>query len=391
MELKHSLAFRHCYFWLFAFIGIWGTLLGPYLEGLGFSGKQVGYIIAAAPIASVFIPPLWGMLSDRLGSAIFPLRFALFSSTLLLFPLPWITTFEVMLPLYALFAMLRAGTAALLDSITLAVIDEKGGDYGRIRLFGSLGFVICGMGVAFLADATSDVIIVWGMLVAQGIAALSTLIIPKARRPKTKSYLKDVKTLFAQKGFALFIFTSFLAQVAMAGPLVFYPVYLKATGSSNAFVAAFWCVGSAAEIILLMYAAKLAPRFGWGKLYIVSIAALVVRFAPLLFTEAAIPVMALQVLHALTFGGFFYVSVHFARACAPPAVQASAQTFLIAFAFGLANGLGILISGFIYDESGIHGVLVFCLIFSFAAIAFALPTAKYMNATLSREAPAESH
>jgi len=383
MEPKQSLAFRHCYFWLFGFIGIWGTLLGPYLEGLGFTGKEVAYIISAAPIASVVIPPLWGMLADRIGSAAGPLRFALFSSTILLIPLPWLRSFEVMLPLYALFAMFRAGSAALLDSITLAVIDEHGGDYGRIRLFGSLGFVVFGMGVALLADATSDVTIVWAMVVTQGVAALTTITLPKAKRAKSRHYLQDVRTLFAERGFSLFIFTSFLSQISMAAPMIFYPVHLKATGASNAFVAAFWCIGSAAEILLLMYAAKIAPKVGWGRLYVASIAGLILRFGPLLFTDAPIPMMALQTLHALTFGGFFYVSVHFARACAPPSVQASAQTFLVAIAFGLANGIGILCSGHIYDSYGIDGVLVFCLIFAVAALIFAIPTARHMDQRLA--------
>ena len=385
MSPQTSTALRQCYFWLYGFLGIWGTLLGSYLEGLDFTGLQIASIIACTPIASIFIPPLWGMLADRMGNATLPLQLALFGSAIFLIPLPWIKTFGVMLVLYALFALFRAGTGALLDSISLSTIETEGGDYGRIRLFGSVGFLVFGMGVAFSADTFGDHMIIWGMVVVQGAAALSSLLLPKTRRVPSKHYLENVRTLFARRGFALFIFTSFLSQLAMGPAMIFYPIHLKATGSTNAVVSAFWCVGVAAEVLFLNYAGSLQKKVGWGTLYLLSIAGLLIRFGPLLYVDHVVPVLALQCLHALTFGAFFYVCIHFARASAPETLQASAQTLFAAIVFGLANGMGILISGSIYDHFGIQGVLVMSVSIAGLTLGFAVPTARYIDELLSNQ------
>jgi PPP family 3-phenylpropionic acid transporter len=382
MVISKTLRVQNCYFWFYAFVGIWGGLLGPYLHGLKFSGVQIAFITAAAPVCSAIFPSLWGMISDRIGDTTRPLQLALTTAAILLLPFPWLKTFAIMLPIYFAFCVFRAGNGALIDSISLTVIDEEGGDFGRSRLFGSLGFLIMGLGAALLADTFTDSVIPWALVVMQAMAALASYALPRARRPATSNYLKDMRTLLRTRGFKLFLFTGLLMQMACAASIIFYPVHMKETGATNLMVAGFWCIGVAFEALLLMKAAWVIKRFGWGLIYLLATSTVVLRFAPLFALDNLVVVLGLQTMHALTFGGFYYVSVHFAQACAPETLRSSAQTLFVSICFGLASGIGILVSGPLFDHYGIDGVLTFTLIVGTIALLLAIPTAREIQRKL---------
>jgi PPP family 3-phenylpropionic acid transporter len=342
MSVNKTLRVRNCYFWIFGFVGIWGALLGPYLNTLKFSGIQIACITAAAPICSVIFPPFWGMLADRLGNATLPLQIGLTIGAIFLLPFPWLKSFTGMLPIYLAFAMFRAGNGALVDSISLSIIEEEGGDFGRSRLFGSIGFLVMGLGAALLADLISDAVIPWALVSLQVLGAISSILVPRVTRPRNTHYLRDMGTLLRSRGFFLFLATGFFAQMASSASMIFYPI-----------------------------------------LYLISIGTVVLRFAPLLVIDQPAVVLGLQSLHALTFGGFYYVSVHFAQACAPETLRSSAQTLFVSVCFGLASGIGILVCGPIFDQYGIDGVVSFTVTAGTIAFLLAIPTAREIRLKLS--------
>jgi PPP family 3-phenylpropionic acid transporter len=383
MSVNKTLRVRNCYFWIFGFVGIWGALLGPYLNTLKFSGIQIACITAAAPICSVIFPPFWGMLADRLGNATLPLQIGLTIGAIFLLPFPWLKSFTGMLPIYLAFAMFRAGNGALVDSISLSIIEEEGGDFGRSRLFGSIGFLVMGLGAALLADLISDAVIPWALVSLQVLGAISSILVPRVTRPRNTHYLRDMGTLLRSRGFFLFLATGFFAQMASSASMIFYPIHLKQIGSSNLIAATFWCIGVGVEVIFLMKAATVIKKTGWGLLYLISIGTVVLRFAPLLVIDQPAVVLGLQSLHALTFGGFYYVSVHFAQACAPETLRSSAQTLFVSVCFGLASGIGILVCGPIFDQYGIDGVVSFTVTAGTIAFLLAIPTAREIRLKLS--------
>ena len=382
MSISKTIRVRNCYFWFYGFVGIWGGLLGPYLDGLNFTGVQIAFITAAGPVCSTIFPSLWGMISDRIGDTTRPLQLALTTAAIFLLPFPWLKTFAIMLPIYLAFCVFRAGNGALIDSISLTVIDEEGGDFGRSRLFGSLGFLIMGLGAALLADTFTDSVIPWALVVMQALAALSSYALPKARRPATRNYLKDMRSLFGTPGFKLFLLTGLLIQMACAASIIFYPVHMKQNGATNLTVAAFWCIGVAFEVLLLMKAEHVIKRFGWGLIYLLSASTVLLRFTPLFTVDNVAVVLGLQSMHALTFGGYYYISVHFAQACAPETLRSSAQTLFVSISFGLASGIGILVSGPIFDHHGIDGVLTFTTIVGALGFLLAIPTARAIQEKL---------
>ena len=376
MAISKTLRIRNCYFWYFAFVGIWGSLGGPYLNGLDFSGTQIAFITAISPVCAVIFPPMWGMFADRIGNATLPLQIALTMAALLLLPFPWLKTFVWMFPFYLAFSIFRAGDAALIDSISLTIIDEEGGDFGRTRLFGSIGFLAAGLTAAAIADRFTDSVIPWALVLMQILSTLASYVLPKASRPATRNYFKDMGVLFQNKSFLLFLATGTLLQMACASAIVFYPIHMKQNGATNLMVAAFWCIGAFFEIFLLLRAQWIIRRIGWGRLYLLACSTVVLRFGPLFFTDNSVVALGLQAMHALTFGGFFYVSVHFAQACAPQTLRSSAQTLFVSVCFGLASAIGILVSGPLFDHYGINGVLTFSVVVGTLAFLFAIPTAR---------------
>ena len=371
---------RLTYFCLYAFVGVLGPFFSPYIRSLGFSGLEVGVLSAILPVAASWVPPLWGALADRLGESTRPLRLALVLGALVLLPFPFARGFWPLFGLLVAFASTRAGAGALIDSVTLALIERQGGDFGRARLFGSLGFLAAAGLIAVLARDTADVAIAWALVAAQAAAAAVSLALPRVERARSVDVFRDVARLLRTPGFARFLAVSFLIQLAGTGPLLFYPVHLGDAGGSNVLIAGFWATGVSAEVVFFFFARRIAAAVGPGWLFLAAILAIPLRFAPLLVTGAPAVMLSLQTLHAINFGAAFYVSVLYANRLAPPALQASAQALFIAVSFGLASGLGTVLAGALYDAWDIQGVLWFGTIAALLSVLPALPVARHMNA-----------
>ena len=65
---------RAFFFVYFGATGIVVPYLGPYLRGLGFSGRQIAIALSIAPLFGLVLPLVWGWLADRTGRHVAVLR-----------------------------------------------------------------------------------------------------------------------------------------------------------------------------------------------------------------------------------------------------------------------------------------------------------------------------
>ncbi|MCY8127719.1 MFS transporter, partial [Bacillus spizizenii] len=130
-------------FYLFAFLGTGSIipLLSMYLtKEQHVSGSQVGLIMSLGPIVMIFFQPFWGMLSDYTQKT--KSLLAVCTSITGIMGLGYIVFdgFPMFILIAACFAAFQSTIIPLSDSISLRYTQETNGNYGGIRLFGSLGF-----------------------------------------------------------------------------------------------------------------------------------------------------------------------------------------------------------------------------------------------------------
>lgn len=372
------------YFLMFMFIGIWAPFAAPYFAALGLTGPQMGALGAVVPIASAFVPPLWGGLADRIGETTRPLAVAMWGSALALVPLFFTTSFVPLLLVLVVFGVFRTGTVPLVDSVTLTLIERQGGQYGAIRAWGSIGFVVASVVVAVLADAGLEHAVIAGIVVTQLAAAAGTLGLPRIPRDRSSRLGADLRELLARPLFKRFLLASVLTQLGTFGPLFFYPAHMRDMGLSNVAVGAFWWIGVGAEVLLFRGAARLTGRLGLGTLWMLSPLASIVRWAILMATDDPALILASQVLHALAFAGLYYASVTWLAGAVPLRLRASGQALFAALAFGVGGGASTLVSGWIVGPFGIGGVLLLGIVASVAVIPVAVPVVALMQRATPR-------
>ena len=370
---------RALYFWLFTFVGVLAPFFGPYLKSLGLTGTEVGVLGATLPIAAAVVPPIWGAVADRMGETTRPLQVALVGATIALLPFPALHTFTPLLLVLGVFAVFRTGSGPLLDSLTFTMLERTGGDYGRVRLYGSLGFLVASAAVALLTEIGADLAIALGLVATQALAGISSLTLPRVPRDRSVDLLGDLGKLVRVRAFRLFLLAVFLNRLASSGPLYFYPVFMREAGLSNAAIAAFWFAGVSAEVLLFQYARAIVARIHLGTLYLVATLAIVLRYAALLVVAHPALVIAVQVLHALTFGAFYYASVTYVARAVPLRLRASGQALFTAVGLGIGGGIASLLGGVLYDAFHIDGVLWCSIALGLVATLAALPVVRDMS------------
>ncbi|MGH7093702.1 MAG: MFS transporter [Stellaceae bacterium] len=346
----------------FLIVGIQLPFWPVWLSGRGLDASEIATVFAAALWAKVAVTPAIGALTDRLGS-----RRAVMvglAATALGF-------YAALLPVAGfwpiLWLSLAAGVAqsALMplgDSITLAAVRERGFDYGRIRVWGSVSFIVAalasGLILALLPGAAPGNRVLW--LVLGGIVLLlgACLALPSAGSPPAATARWAALGRFAaNRRFWLFVASASALQSSHQLYYGFGTLYWRRLGFSAPVIGALWAEGVLAEIALFWLGGRLTARLGPFGLMALSGIAGIVRWS-LAGILPGLPAAAmLQLLHALTFGAAHLgAMMHLSRAV-PPDAAASAQTLYVAVSTGLGSGLVMLGAGALYARFGGHAYL----------------------------------
>jgi MFS transporter, PPP family, 3-phenylpropionic acid transporter len=184
------------YFLYFATVGVVLPYLWPYLKGLEFSGRQIGLLAAIGPTVMVVVPPLWGWLADRTRRVTAVLKVAVVGSTLAFAPLLGVEAVLAVGVVLAVQAIFHAPITALADTVAVAEARRIGTEFARLRLWGSVGFVVATFAFGFHLDrggAARDVLwVTLSLFVAASLFALTLR--PVAATPAIPS-LADARRL----------------------------------------------------------------------------------------------------------------------------------------------------------------------------------------------------
>jgi PPP family 3-phenylpropionic acid transporter len=140
------------YFFYFAFIGAFSPYFGLYLQSLSFSAWDIGLLMSQMQLMRLFAPYLWGALADRLGQRVAIVRLAGILSLIgFSLSLPCAASRRCCWP-WRLLAFFWSAALPLVETLTFDHLREQPARYSRIRLWGSVGFIVAVMGTGALLD-----------------------------------------------------------------------------------------------------------------------------------------------------------------------------------------------------------------------------------------------
>jgi PPP family 3-phenylpropionic acid transporter len=188
-------------------------------------------------------------------------------------------------------------------------------------------------------------------LVALAAVACALLPVP-ARQQEAADGRAPLLRLAGMPVFLLFMATVSCLQASHAMLYGFATLHWRAAGISDGMIGFLWAEGVLAEIVLFFAGALLLRWVGVGGLLLLGAAAGMLRWTAYAFSDALWLLLALQVLHAFTFGATHLGAMHFITRAVPTAWSASAQSLYTAVSGGLAMGLATALAGPLYAAAG---------------------------------------
>lgn len=358
-------------------LGALGALVpfwGPRLEATGLDGRQLGLVMAMLPIGRLVASPLWGVLADRYRMAGLLLRLgcaiALVGAIVFLF----VHSLTGALLAMFLFSIGRTSIGPLLDATVLVSLAERGrdrGDYGRVRLWGSVGFVVAVVLAGWLNDwGRVEPLLLGVMLLAVclGMCWMFPLrgeggpapILPALRQMAMERFLRPFLALSALQALTLSVYDTF------------FSVHVRALGLPSMVTSGAVALGVVAEIAVMRAGAPLLARFGPARLLTIATAASVPRWIGTALVRDPVVLMALQTLHGVSFGVFWIAGVQVMAVRAPAVLAASAQSLFVAASYGLGALVGALVAGELRQRFGTDAMFLSLGIFSSLAFFCAL-------------------
>ena len=344
-----------------ATVAVNGVIL-PYfpvwLQSLSFSSDEIGIVLAAQMVLRVAAAPFAGMIADRLPERSSMLAWSATLSLATAFALFATHTFWPVLIVFGLQAAVFAPYPPIVESITVTGVRRWGFQYGRMRVWGSIGFVAATLAVGALIG-------IWGAgLVPTALAAafLLTLAVafaaPRLGAPRGLPPDASAAAAWQRAPVHLHVLMAGAALIQASHGMyyAFSTLYWRQAGFSSGMVGVLWSTGVLAEIMVFLFSGWIARRVAPGTLMRWGCAAAVLRWALFPLPLGLWGTLCLQLMHALTFALVHLGLQHRLVESVREDQEASVQGAYV-FYGGAFLGLSTLASGWLYHQFGGLGFL----------------------------------
>lgn len=360
------------YFFYFAYIGAFAPYFTLYLQAVGLSALNIGILMSLSQVMRLLAPPLWGWLADRLGHRRAVVRASALLA-LLGFSAFFVTRdFAGMFVGMALMAFFWSASLPLVEALTLDHLQGRTERYGRIRLWGSVGFIVAVLAVGRLLDAQPIETLLWACVgLLGGILACAWTLPDSLPAAAPESAPLPLRQALRRPEVVALLAACFCMSAAHGPFYVFYSIHLAGNGYDKTAIGALWSAGVLAEIAAFLFMPRLLRRWSLRGVLLASFALAVARFL-LMGWFPALPAVqgAAQLLHGATFGAYHAAAVAVLNRWFPARQQGRVQAVYGSVSFGAGGLLGALMSGLAWETLGAG--LTYSLGSGFAALGFLL-------------------
>ncbi len=343
------------YFFYFMAVGIYLIFLPKILLDFNYTPSDIGIALSVAPLMRFLIPFLF-LKKVTLTQTIFKysLVLALFASVALYYAIEYFWAF-------VLVTVIKGGCLSIiLPYIDTIAINHTQKNYGKVRLFGSIGFAAISLILAQVL--TSPYIALHFYLGAIIITAGFSLLILKSDNTtndvnnSAKSVAKTTHKEFSNtdtEKFSLinhwqFWLSIFLMQTSFGGFYNFFTIYETENGLSLETVSYLWAFGVLCEVLMFIFQAPLLKR-NLLNLIKIAIFITIIRWLLLYLFPSSLMVSYLsQSLHAFGFSMYYTACVLYLFSIYQN--KKLAQQFMLGLSYGLGAFVGAIVAGQVYGQ-----------------------------------------
>jgi MFS family permease len=298
---------------------------------------------------------VWGAAADIFQNQKMVHVICLVTAALLMFVLQYVESFEIMCVMFFIANFQTQPTWSLLDQVAMEMLDRIGGDYGKQRLYGAVGY---GIGGYMAGVITAAVGIAWcfNMVVALSCISLFLLLrhIPSFQRTKPKmEFLQSLAHILQQRDvLSLFVLVLVIGIVAQLIDSFLFLYLFNLSGNNSTLVGVVIAVETTSELPLFFHANRIIERLGTPCCIFMGVAAYAIRLFAYTLVTNPWTILPVEVLHGITFGLVWAAFTNYVYHSAPEGTEGTMIGLLAAVQKGVGGGIGTLIGGWIYQYSG---------------------------------------
>ncbi|MBY6017308.1 MFS transporter [Halomonas denitrificans] len=348
LEGRQRKALAASYFAFYAILGLMVPYLSLYLDHLGFNSAQIGWMLAILFATRMIAPNIWAALSDRLGTPVRIIRAGALLAAFTYLGLFVAKEFLVLAVVMGIYTFFWNAILAQLEVVTLTTLADRPQDYGGLRSFGSVGYIVLVVGAGWWFGLRGPADLPWvGLVLFLALVGASMALTEVAPRVRNEAET-DIPFMsqLLQRPVLLFLLAALLMQGSHGPFYTFYVLYLRGLGLGESTAGILVAVGVLAEIGIFLLAPRLLGRFSVRTL--MALCCVMTSLRWVLTDAAGTSVLGhgvAQLLHAFSFGLAHACGIQFVHRNFSTAHQGKAQALYASISFGLGGAIGAYISG----------------------------------------------
>jgi len=328
-----------------------------YLSSLGFRGTEIGLLMAMQPALRWGSALVWAYAADRWRMRYRLLLAAGATGAICYVPLLFARRFSSIVTVTALIALLQAPLIPMVDATVMDHLDGLGRDYGRLRMWGSVSFVLGAVLSAPLIRWFSPNVVPLLLLVAAWVLVPALAILPRGQMGRREHF--RAPWMLVTRPLAAFLATAFLIQLSCGAWGGFFALHTAQLGFSDLVPGLTWGLAVSAEIIMLFWGARIVTWFPPVQLILLALLITMVRWSLTALARDEALVIGLQLGHAFTFSAFHLAALLLLSRLVPAESSTSGQALYGMVAFGLGGSAGLYLAGLLVDRLGTSTVFAF--------------------------------
>ncbi|HHB92501.1 MAG TPA: MFS transporter [Thioploca sp.] len=342
-------------FYLFYF-GSLGALVpywGLYLHTLGFDANAIGELMAIILVTKIIAPNIWGWIADYTGKHIFLVRFSSILAVIFFAGILIDQSYTWLIITLFLFSFFWNAALPQFEAVTFNLLGKRPYQYGIIRMWGSVGFIITVILFGWLFQYISITLLPILLIGLFTCIWLTSLLIPEQATANLSISTESFYQIITRPTVIALFISCFLMQFSHGPYYTFYSIYLEDNGYSRDIIGLLWALGVIAEIGIFLVIKQLFAKFVINNLFILSIAITALRWLLIgYYIESVSIIIFAQLLNAASFGLYHAVAMQIIRQNFTDQHQGKAQALYGSVSFGAGGAIGSLISGYTWEIYG---------------------------------------
>lgn len=366
------------YFLFYAAAAALSPFLVIYYQDLGLKGSQIGILAGLPSLISLVGGPVWGVLSDRSRRHKQSLLLAIVGAVIFALAIGSFKTFAPLILMVALYAFFSSPIMPLVDNTTMSLLGGQKESYGRIRMWGAVGWGLAAPLIGWLIESNGIKWSFWSYAILMTIGFWVATFIPIGNQ-QGATLGTNLREFLTSSRWIFFLLVAFIGGMVLSMVSNYLFLYLDSLGANKVTLGLSLTVATVSEIPVLFFSNRLLRRWPAKQLMFGAILLFAIRaFA---YSIIVIPwqVLLIQLLHGPTFSLIWIAGVSYADRIAPAGLGATAQALFSGMMLGLGSATGAFLGGLVYEQTGLVNVFRLAALLAVIGMVFMLFVEKKKN------------